>query len=64
MNLLTWNVGRHLLAQVGAIAVMGALTAVSHADFSSLGVYAPAVSACVATLVAVANEALGTAPSK
>jgi hypothetical protein len=61
-NVMTWNVARHLLAQVGAIGLMGALVAISHADFSSLGVYGPLVSAFVATLVSIANEVIGSAP--
>ena len=63
-NLITTNVLRHFGAQIGAIAVMGALTAIAHADFSALGVYAPLVSAAVATIMSVVNEALGGAPKK
>jgi hypothetical protein len=62
MQLITWNVLRHFGAQIGGIALMGALVAVSHADFSSLGVWGPIASAAIATLVSIANEVLGSAP--
>lgn len=66
MKLVTWNVVRHLLIQIGAAAALGAIAALAKVDWSALGGYAPLVASLVGTIAAIAtaaiNEALGTAP--
>lgn len=68
MNLVTWNVARHVLAQVGAAAALGAVTSITHTDWSALGAYAPLVASIVSAGAALAtsllNEVLGTSPTK
>lgn len=65
---LTWNVIRHLLAQVAGAAAIGAVTAIAHVDWSSLGQFGPLIAMGMSTVVAIVtslvNEALGTAPAK
>ena len=64
MNLLTGNVWRHMLAQVGVAVAMGATAALLKVDYSSLGVYAPAAQMAATMFVSIMNEALGSAPTK
>jgi hypothetical protein len=64
MNLITWNVARHLLVQVATAAAVGAIAAIAKVDYSSLGVYAPLAQMAAATAVSIVNEAIGAAPKK
>ena len=62
-NLISMNVWRHLGAQIGVAALVAALAAVAHADYSALGVYAPLAQSFAALIMSIVNEALGTAPA-
>jgi hypothetical protein len=62
-KLLTWNVGRHLLAQIGTAVAVAAAAGLARVDYSSLGLYAPAAQGAAALIVTLVNEALGTAPA-
>lgn len=66
--MITWNVLRHLLIQIGVAAGLGVIAALAKVDWSALGAYGPLVASIVAAGGAVAtsllNEALGTAPTK
>jgi hypothetical protein len=62
MNLITANVLRHLAWQTGTAAVVAALAAIGHVDYSSLGVYAPLAQMAAATAASIVNEAIGAAP--
>lgn len=68
MNLVTWNVIRHLLIQVGAAAALAVIASLAHTDWSALGAYGPLVASVVAAGAAIAtsllNEVMGTAPTK
>lgn len=63
-KVITWNVGRHLLAQIGVAVAVAAVGALSHVDYSALGVYAPAAQMAAAMVMSIVNELLGTAPVK
>ncbi len=61
-SLVTGNVLRHLLAQMGAFALMGAAAYLAKVDYSALGAYAPMAQGAAALLASIVNEALGAAP--
>lgn len=63
-NLITANVLRHLAWQIAAAAITAAVAAVAHADYSSLGVYAPLAQSAAALIGSIVNEAIGAAPKK
>lgn len=60
--LITGNVLRHLGAQIAVGAAFALLDYFGHVNWSSLGPYAVLAQGLVATLTAVAHEAMGTAP--
>jgi len=62
MNLITWNVLRHVGWQLLAAIVVAIAAALNHFDWSQLGLYAPLAQAIAAVIGAVVNEALGAAP--
>lgn len=59
-KVITGKVLQHIAAQVAAAALTGAVVAVTHVDFSSLGNFAPLVVCVVqgaaATLTAMAHD--------
>jgi len=61
-NLISANVLRHLGWQIGAAALTAAIAALTHVDYSALGVYAPLAQSVAALLGSVVNEAIGAAP--
>lgn len=60
--LITSNVLRHLAAQVAVGAAFALLDYFGHVDWSALGPYAVLAQGLVATVTAVAHEAMGSAP--
>ncbi len=60
--LISANVLRHLGAQIAVGALFALIDYFGHVDWSALGPYAALAQALVATLTAIAHEAMGTAP--
>lgn len=57
---INWKVLRHALVQLLFVAALGAMTALSKADFAAFGVWGPmvamAISGTLATITAIYNE--------
>lgn len=56
--MVTWNVARHLLIQVGVAAALGAIASLAHVDWSALGGYGPLVASIIATVAATLTSLL------
>lgn len=61
-NVLTWNVARHGLAQVGVVLLFTLVDKLPSLDMSWLGPYQGFAAIIVGAVVAVAHEVMKTAP--
>ena len=62
MKMITWNVARHGLAQIGVVLLFAVIDKMPSLDLSWLGPWQGMAAIIVGAIVAMAHEAMGTAP--
>lgn len=62
-DVLTWNVARHGLAQIGVVLLFTVMDKLPSLDLTWLGPYQGFAAIVVGAIVAIAHEAMGTAPA-